>query len=402
MQEEMRETRNPHNMRRLLAEAMSRHGHAVTVEQAGSHLASLMFQPGWDRLLDVWATEAVVSDDRHLASGAVLARRSRQLDYLRGLGLRLSDAIDVVYSIRPTSTSSMTEVDPGLLAKDGHAVRDGFFVRLRPRESRWRVEEGFGHLGADGGLVVQCLTGAADLGSGPEVAAAVAARMLEERAEEVRQRFLECRSYFRFSVGSLFETVSGSMDGFEVISPDIGRAYLSGSDETGCYVLSRSAAASLPAFAAGETTVDGRCYLDADGMGLIVPMIFPALFTERERDRAGKALERDHPLTFAVLSGGLLGKANFNAVMMEWDDEHEDEDLPEFMIVRPLDALKDGREVVVLGVRTDDVLARREFAEGHVFAMSVGDFVAERPIDPALHRKIQSPTMSVTLVWPRQ
>ena len=402
MQEEMRETRNPHSMRRLLAEAMSQRGCPVSDEQAGHHLSSLMFQPCWDRLLEVWATEAMVFDDRRLASGAVLARRSRQLDYLRGSGMGLSDAIDIVYSIRPTSTSSMTEVDPDLLAEDGHAVRDGFFVRLRPRDSGWRVEEGLGHLGADGGLVVQCLTGAADFGPVSGEAATIAAGMLEKRAEEVRQSFLERRSYFRFPVGSLFEAVSGSMDAFEVISPDIGRAYLSGSDESGCYVLNRSAAASLPAFALGERDVEGRCYLDADGMGLIVPMIFPGLFTERERDQAGATLEQGHPLTFAVLSGGLLGKANFNAVMMEWDDEHEDGELPEFMTVRPMDALKERGEVVVLGVRTDDVLARREFAEGHVFVMPVGDFIADRPIDPALHRRLQSPTTTVTLIWPRQ
>jgi hypothetical protein len=134
-------------------------------------------------------------------------------------------------------------------------------------------------------------------------------------------------------------------------------------------------------------------------MGLIVPMVFPDVFSADERRRAERLLAADHPLTYAVLAGGMLDRSNMSAVVMEWDDDHEPEDFPEYMIVEKLKS--SGKSVVVMGILTDDALKGREVIDGHLFVMPAEDYRRHLPIDPGKHRKLQSQNMAIKILRPR-
>ncbi|NTF17055.1 hypothetical protein G6L37_01255 [Agrobacterium rubi] len=391
-------TRNPHHIRCLLLEKLAGVGCDVDVGQAEVILSAAFGLEAWQRLLDIWSSEAMPLDDRHLSFGAVMARRSRQLSALRNVGVGLADALDVVYSVHPTSDLPPGIIDPTLIDQSGWDVRDGFYARLLERDGLWRAEVGMGFIRSDERLLVESLIADSDWVGDRQHAVASACDMLRGLVEGARERFLEHRFYFRLAPHDLLETVAGRMDGVEVVSPGIIRAFVSGSSEMGCYVLDRATADQLPPFAIFERHEDGRAFLDADGVGMILPLVFPLHFTEAERKSSELRLAEEHPLTYAVLSGGLVDKSNFPALLMEWDDEYEMEDLPEFMLVRALDSTED--EVLVLCVRTDDVLARSAVAQGHMFAMPQAEFDADMPIDPSRHRRLGSPSVGIALVRP--
>lgn len=392
--------RNPHHVRHLVMVALERHGMPCDEAGAGDLLASLLDAGDWSRLLDAWGTPAMPMDDLHMSAGAVAARRSRQLERLRAAGLVLADALEVIYQVHPTSSLPPLAVSEHEVDRAGFAIRDGFFARMIARGGSFVVDGGLGCRGADGRLVVHAVTMEADGGESRSSAAAAAVSMLRMQVEEARGRFLERRSYYRLPRDGLFETMSGSMDTVEVISPILVRAFMSDSSETGCYVLDRHAAEGLPAFAVYERHRDGRVFLDADGMGLILPMIRSELFTEEERRRAARRLADERPLTYAVLAGGIVDRANFPALLMEWDDEAEPDDLPEFVTVQRMEAADGGRSVIVMAVRTDDLLQRRDVAEGHLFKMSSAEFARDVPIDPKRHLKIEAPGVAIALVRP--
>jgi hypothetical protein len=88
-----------------------------------------------------------------------------------------------------------------------------------------------------------------------------------------------------------------------------------------------------------------------------------------------------------------------SAVIMEWDDEHEPEDFPEYVLVEKLKTA--GKSVVVMGVLTDDVLKGQEVLDGHLFLMPAEDYRKHLPIDPGKHRKLQSRHMAIKIVKPR-
>jgi hypothetical protein len=321
------------------------------------------------------------------------------LEALCSAGIGYGEALAALYEAHPTSALAPEDIDAAVIDREGFLVRDGMFVQLLERDGRWRVRDGLGHLGDDGSLVIDAAYGDSDLFGDRREAAEAAGTILGRHVADLRERFFEKRSFFRFRSGRLFETPTGSMDTVEVVSPEIARAFMSGSSEAGCYVLAASAADALPVFAVFEREADRRGFLDAEGMGIIVPMVFPAAFSAEERHRAERVLAADHPLTYAVLAGGMLDRSNMSAVIMEWDDDHEPEDFPEYMIVEKLKS--SGKSVLVMGILTDDVLNRREVADGHIFVMPAEDYRRHLPIDPGKHRKLQSGGMAVKIVRPR-
>jgi hypothetical protein len=351
-------------------------------------------------LLDDWWSPGVAVDDLHLSEGYVAARRSRQLEMLSAAGVEHAAALAILYETHPTSNVAPETIETETIEMDGFVVRDGMFVRIEERGEAWLIQDGFGHIGPDGRLVVDAATGVSERFPSKRAAAEAACSLLKERVSELRERFFEKRSFFRFVPGKLFETPMGTMDMVEVISPDIARAFMSGSSDAGCYVLAEKAADALPAFAIFEREqTDRRGFLDAEGMGLIVPILFPKVFSAEERLRAERALAADHPLTYAVLAGGMLDRSNMSAVMMEWDDDHEPEDFPEYMVVEELKST--GKSVIVMGVLTDDVLNRRDVADGHLFQMPAEDFHRNLPIDPRKHKMLHSKNMAIKIVRPR-
>lgn len=395
----MNEARNPHSVKAALAAALARHGSPLSAVDAGRIVATMCECADWGDLLDAWWSHAATADDLHLSAGYLAARRSRQLEVLNNAGVGYAEALSALYEAHPTSAYAAEDIDAAVIDLEGFLVRDGMFVQLLERDGRWKVRDGLGHLGGDGGLVIDSAYGDTELFSTRSEAAEAACAKLERHVKELRERFFEKRSFFRFRGGRLFETPTGSMDAVEVISPQIARAFMSGSSEMGCYVLDAKAADALPPFATFEREKDGRGFLDAEGMGLIVPMVFPEVFSTDERRRSEMLLAADHPLTHAVLAGGMLGRSNMAAVIMEWDDEHEPEDFPEYVIVEKLKSA--GKSVVVMGVLTDELLKGQEVLDGHLFLMPAEDYRRHLPIDPGKHRRLQSRNMAIKIVKPR-
>lgn len=395
----MNVNRNPHSVKAALAAALARHGSPPVSADAGRIVAAMCECSDWGGLLDAWWSHAVTADDLHLSAGYLAARRSRQLEVLCNAGVGYPEALAALYEAHPTSASAPEDIDAAVIDVEGFLVRDGMFVQILERDGRWKVRDGLGHLGGDGGLVIDSAYGDTEPFSTRRKAAEAARASLERHVTELRERFFEKRSFFRFRGGQLFETPTGNMDTVEVISPEIARAFMSGSSEAGCYVLDGKAADALPAFAMFERDKNGRGFLDAEGMGLIVPMVFPDVFSTDERRRAERLLAAEHPLTYAVLAGGMLGRSNMSAVIMEWDDEHEPEDFPEYVIVEKLKAA--GKSVVVMGVLTDELLKGQEVLDGHLFLMPAEDYRRHQPIDPGKHTRLQSRNMAIKIVKPR-
>jgi hypothetical protein len=382
-----------------LSVALARHASTLADADVARLVALLCGCSGWSGLLDAWWSPSAPVDDLHLSAGYLAARRSRQLEVLCGSGIGQAPALSVLYEAHPTSAFAPDNIDAAAVDLEGFLVRDGMFVQLIERDGRWRVRDGLGHLGEGGSLVIDATYGDAGMFPVRWEAAEAACAILGRHVAELRERFFEKRSFFRFRSGRLFETPTGDMDTVEVVSEQIARAFMSGSSEAGCYVLAPSAADALPVFAVFEREADRRGFLDAEGMGLIVPMVFPDVFSADERRRAERLLAADHPLTYAVLAGGMLDRSNMSAVIMEWDDDHEPEDFPEYMIVEKLKS--SGKSVVVMGILTDDALKGREVIDGHLFVMPAEDYRRHLPIDPGKHRKLQSENMAIKIVRPR-
>ncbi len=395
----MNEARNPHSVKSALSAALVRQASPLADADVARLVAVMCGCSEWSALLDAWWSPAAPADDLHLSVGYLAARRNRQLEVLCGAGVGYGSSLSALYEAHPTSASAPEDIDATCVDLQGFLVRDGMFVQLLERDGRWKVRDGLGHLGGDGGLVIDAAFGDTELFRDRREAVDAACAILIRHVAELRERFFEKRSFFRFRGGRLFETPTGSMDTVEVISPQMARAFMSGSSDAGCYVLAPSAADALPPFALFEREKDGRGFLDAEGMGLIVPMVFPGDFSADERHRAERLLAADHPLTYAVLAGGMLDRSNMSAVIMEWDDDHEPDDFPEYVIVEKLKTA--GKSVVVMGVLTDDVLRGQEVLDGHLFLMPAEDYRRHLPIDPGKHRRLQSKNMTIKILKPR-
>lgn len=395
----MNEARNPHSMKSDLAAALARHAAPLADGDVARLVAAICGCSGWDGLLDAWWSHAAPDDDLLLSAGYLAARRSRQLEVLCSAGVGYAPALAALYEAHPTSAFSPEDIGAEAVDIQGFLVRDGMFVQLLERDGQWKVRDGLGRLGGDGGLVIDAAFGDTELFPDRRSAADAACAILARHVAELRERFFEKRSFFRFRRGRLFETPTGSMDTVEVISAQIARAFMSGGSEAGCYVLAPEAADTLPPFALFERERDRRGFLDAEGIGLIVPMVFPREFSADERRRSERLLAADHPLTYAVLAGGMLGRSNMSAVIMEWDDDHEHEDFPEYMIVEKLRSA--GKSVMVMCVLTDDVLKGQEVLDGHLFLMPAEDYRRDLPVDPGRHRKLLSKNMAIKIVKPR-
>jgi hypothetical protein len=388
--------RNPHSVKVDLVDALARRGSPLEDGRIESVLAEVYGCRSWQDLLDRWWSGSLPADDLQLSVGYIAARRSRQMDLLTAEGVPYAVALESLYDVHPASAVAPEDVPFDMVATVRFLVRDGMCVQLLERAGGWIVRSGFGHLDGVGELVVDAVDLEDKACDTKEEAALAAQALLQQRVAHLKERFYEKRSFFRFVPGRLFETPFGAMDTAELISSGIVRAFTSGSTEYGCYVLSPEYAAQLPAFAIVERG-GGRVFMDADGMGLIMPFVFPKEFSEEERHRAGRVLADEYPLTYAVVAGGLLDRSNFGAVVMEWNDEVENSDIPEYMVV---ERVSSGKRTLVMAVRTDDVLKGLEVVDGHLFLMSNKDFEKNCGIDPTKHELIKMERMAIKLLRP--
>lgn len=387
--------RDPNFLCRHLLEATARRGLDIAPSMARSAVAALLGWSEWARLIREWGTSAGPLHDSQLGNGQVLARRSRQIEVLRGLGLTHGESLVVLYELQPTAEFDMTAVTPEEVLRSSHAVRDGHCVQLKERAGGWAVVVGLGRLQADGELFVQSVRSTVVVGDLREEAARVASAILTGMARDVRDAFVGQRAYYAFPAGSLIETEFGAMDAFELISEELGRAFMSGSVEKGCYLIGSRAARKLPFFATFGRDLSGSLALDAEGLGLIIPLLFKAEFTDAEIEESSRVLLADYPLTHSVLSGLALTPQNFADVVREWDEAYDLGEMPDFIVVQKIKEL-DG-EVVVAAIRATDMLARRPIMNTYLFSMPAEEFERGEVLDPYRHRRVDD-NGSLTMV----
>lgn len=389
------DTPHPHLLVNRVSGLLSAEGLAFTEERTALIVCELLGCRGWNELLARWWLPGAIPADEELSRGIVAARRYGQIMVFFRAGLSHAQAVEAVHGLRPTSAVGVSL--PEEFPVEGFCVRDGYYVRIT-RDDNHYVEYGLGRR-AGGVLQVQVSLSRHRIEGEWRDAVAKAWDVLASSEEELRLSFIESRGFFRCYGGLPIQTSFGSMDLIEVISEGIVRASVSGGDDPGCYILSDKATRKMPGFSIFESHPKGYNVMAADGMGLMVPMVFRRDFTSSEISSAEEEISEDFPVTYRILKGEIATTvANYHAASFEWDEDHDPNNLPEFIMIEKLRVTDAGRNIVVMAVKTEDYLKKLSAPDGYLFVIPAAEVDENLIIDPARHRLLRADGLQIKVV----